>query len=230
MRPGSVVHKALHRRRALLHGRQVSANRVRLRMVCVFRGVITFIATAVFLRAALLFGSPGIIHAPFIKAPSFRRVPAVWLQPGRCRRTAVTDVFHARARLVGRRLFRFSVILPLTHPLGANRGRTVVVHPMERIIGKARLRCRGHSRFRTTWTRLLSMCRVGRRLMLRIRRLGGRHAVFMHGRSTVIPRAASAVRHQRIGRRSTGARSRARLEHRGRRVAHIVRVPDSKRL
>jgi hypothetical protein len=66
--------------------------------------------------------------------------------------------------------------------------------------------------------------------MLRIRRLRGRHAVFMHGRSTVIPGAASAVRHQWVGRRSTGARSRARLEHRGRRVASIVRISHPRRL
>jgi hypothetical protein len=45
--------------------------------------MVTFIAMALFLRAALLFGSPGIIHAPLVKAPNFRRVPAVWLQPRR---------------------------------------------------------------------------------------------------------------------------------------------------
>ena len=76
---------------------------------------------------------------------------------------------------------------------------------------------------------LVGMRRV-RGLMLRIRRLGRRHAVLVHGRPAIVPRATRAVGHQRVRGRPARARRGARLQYGSRRVAHVVGVPDARRL
>ena len=70
--------------------------------------------------------------------------------------------------------------------------------PVEsRLGGHARLRRMMHPGLGTMRACLVRMRRV-RGLMLRIRRLGRRHAILVHGRPAIVPRATRAVGHQRV--------------------------------
>lgn len=213
------MHKALHRGRALLHRRQVSRHRVRLRVVGGLGRMVGLVTVA------LLLNPSRILHAPLIKAPGFRGVPAVRLEARRRRWTSVPDVIHARPRLLSRGFLRVPFIFPLTHPLGAHRGRPRVVLTMEcGVRGHSRL---GLKRNNSSLNTVRAGCvRVGwiRRLVLRIGRLRRRHPIIMHGRPAIVPWAVCAVRHQRVRSTSTWTGGRGRLHHGSRRV--VVRISN----
>jgi hypothetical protein len=141
----------------------------------------------------------------------------------------VARVFHACPGLLGQRLLCISLILPFTHPLRADRRRTSVMLPMQsRIRRHTRLRGKRNARLRAVRAWLLRVWCV-RRLMLRICRLGRRHAVLMHGRPTIVTRTAGAVWHQRVRGSRARASRRGGMKHSGRGVPPIVGIPDTRR-
>ncbi len=108
LRTGALVHDALHGGRSLLHRRQVSNARVRLRVVGSLRRMIAVVSMALLLLgathlvgAALVFSPSGILHAPLLKASGLRGVATVRIVAGRGGRAAMTNVFHARPSFLG---------------------------------------------------------------------------------------------------------------------------------
>jgi hypothetical protein len=99
--------------------------------------------------------------------------------------------------------------------------------PMEsRVRRHTGLRRKRNARLGAVRSWLVRVWRV-RRLMLRICRLGRRHAVLVHGRPTIVTGAAGAVRHQRVRGSRARASRRGGMKHSGRGVAPIVRIADT---
>jgi hypothetical protein len=173
---------------------------MRLLAVCGLGRVIAIIGVALLFRPAHFLSMPLLVNAPLIfeaallfKSPGFGRGPPIRV-PRRCRWTTVSVVIHASARILRGLLLDGLALLigPVTHPLWWCRWRTTVMIPMHlrRHTGLGWVR---HARLWASVAGVLMMLRRVMRLMLRVRRLGGWHAAFMHAH--VVPRAVRAVEH-----------------------------------
>lgn len=190
------MDEVLHRRRPLLHRRQMTRHRMGGRVMCSLRRMVRLICMSLFLSSTHLLHAPLVLcaalvlHAALVVEPTgLRRVAAIGL-PRWGGRPPMADVIHASPSFVRGWLLLSRFVFPLAHPLGANRKRPIVL-PVERFSGHSGL-WRRSSRLNTTLDVGFRVCIGG--LVLRVSRFWRRHPVVVN-RSRIIPRTIGAVRH-----------------------------------